>query len=207
MMSYIDELDIKKCRCNVFISKDNVCECGRTREEHDGYALKKSNIQQWDSKYCTTDDGKTDAYGNISFSGKHDVTSKFVRASHLTEPETIMRLLFAERQWNLDTPRLVISVIGGTKLKLDPKLIKTFCHGLIHMANRTSNSCWIITGGTNVGITKWIGQATKKTNESSNFSKEKITLLGIANWCTTYGNESLIRKKNETIFEYASKIG
>ena len=49
-----------------------------------------------------------------------------------------MGLFFSKELWNLKTPRLVISITGGARLNINPKLIKIFCQGLIHVATNTS---------------------------------------------------------------------
>ena len=69
-----------KCRCNIFIATENdkkTCECGLTEEEHHNKdAFRKSNIKQWNSAYCTTDDGITNAFGDITFLENSDFLSK-----------------------------------------------------------------------------------------------------------------------------------
>jgi hypothetical protein len=74
-----------KCRCKVFISieKDgDTCECGRKKRDHNEDALKISNIKQWNSAVCTTDDGITNAFGDIFFVQNSDLISK-VNQTHL----------------------------------------------------------------------------------------------------------------------------
>jgi len=48
-----------------------------------------------------------------------------------------MSLLF--KLWNLNKPKLVISITGGARLNINPSLIKIFCQGLLHVSEKTSN--------------------------------------------------------------------
>ena len=49
-----------------------------------------------------------------------------------------MGLFFSKELWNLNKPRLVISITGGARLKINPSLVKIFCQGLIRVATNTS---------------------------------------------------------------------
>lgn len=54
------------------------------------------------------------------------------------------------REWNLELPKLLISVQGGkANFELDPKLKKVLRKGLFKAAKTTD--AWIITSGTNTG--------------------------------------------------------
>lgn len=67
----------------------------------------------------------------------------------MTSPERILQLLL--HHWQLELPKLLISVHGGiANFDLQPKLKRVFNKGLIKAANTTG--AWIITGGTNTGM-------------------------------------------------------
>jgi SLOG in TRPM len=58
------------------------------------------------------------------------VAKQYVRLDHTTDVGVVWDLL--EKQWNLEPPKLIISVIGGAKrLKMKPRLLSTFKRGLI----------------------------------------------------------------------------
>ena len=55
---------------------ENVCECGLQQSEHGKSALKKTKIKNWNSAYCTTDAGITDAFGDLCFTEKIEKRAK-----------------------------------------------------------------------------------------------------------------------------------
>ena len=62
-----------------------------------------------------------------------------------------------EDGWNLQRPNLILSVTGGAKkFTLNPRIKKAFKSGFIRAAATTG--AWIITGGTNEGIMKLVGE-------------------------------------------------
>ena len=76
------------------------------------------------------------------------VSFQYVRLSHDTRPELVLQLLL--KTWQLDLPKLLISVHGGiANFDLQPKLKRVFRKGLLKAAKTTG--AWIITGGTNTG--------------------------------------------------------
>ncbi|KAL9974194.1 hypothetical protein ACROYT_G011206 [Oculina patagonica] len=98
-------------------------------------------------------------------------------------------------RWNLKTPNLVISVTGGAKsFVLKPRLKEVFRRGLIKAAKSTS--AWIITGGTNTGVMKHVGEAVKE--QAITFgSEDKVNVIGIATWGIVHRKESLIASKDK----------
>lgn len=65
-----------------------------------------------------------------------------------TRPELLLQLF--TREWNLETPKLLITVQGGkANFELQPKLKKVLRKGLLKAAKTTG--AWIFTGGTNTG--------------------------------------------------------
>lgn len=69
--------------------------------------------------------------------------------AHDTKPEYLWQLI--RREWNLEIPKLLISIQGGkANFELQPKLKKVLKKGLLKAARSTG--AWIFTGGTNTGI-------------------------------------------------------
>ena len=65
-----------------------------------------------------------------------------------SSPETILELFLAE--WELEPPKLIITVHGGTQnFILPPKLEEVFKRGLFKAVKSTS--AWLFTSGTNTG--------------------------------------------------------
>ena len=74
-----------------------------------------------------------------------------MRLSYDTPPDQILRLL--QQQWNLELPKLLISVHGGiANFDLQPKLKRVFKQGLLKAARTTG--AWIVSAGINTGT--WI---------------------------------------------------
>lgn len=73
---------------------------------------------------------------------------QYVRLAYDTRPELIVQLF--TREWNLELPKLLITVQGGkANFELQPKLKKVLRKGLLKAAKTTG--AWIFTGGTNTG--------------------------------------------------------
>lgn len=73
---------------------------------------------------------------------------QYVRLSYDTKPEAILQLMLKE--WQMELPKLVISVHGGMqKFELHPRIKQLLGKGLIKAAVTTG--AWIITGGVNTG--------------------------------------------------------
>uniref|UniRef100_A0A672Z6U9 Transient receptor potential cation channel, subfamily M, member 3 n=1 Tax=Sphaeramia orbicularis TaxID=375764 RepID=A0A672Z6U9_9TELE len=68
----------------------------------------------------------------------------YVRVSYDTKPDLLLHLM--TKEWQLDLPKLLISVHGGLQnFELQPKLKQVFGKGLIKAAMTTG--AWIFTGG------------------------------------------------------------
>ena len=71
-----------------------------------------------------------------------------MRLSFDTPPELILQLL--QNHWNLDLPKLLISVHGGiSNFDIQPKLKRVFRKGLLKAAKTTG--AWIVDGGIHSG--------------------------------------------------------
>ncbi|XP_051896151.1 transient receptor potential cation channel subfamily M member 7 isoform X2 [Pristis pectinata] len=176
------------------------CCCGRLVRQHLGFtaslAMKYSDVklgetanlekEEW-SVEKHTNESPTDAYGVINFQGgSHSYRAKYVRLSYDTKPEAVLRLMLKE--WQMELPKLVISVHGGMQnFELHPRIKQVVGKGLIKAAVTTG--AWILTGGVNAGVVKHVGDALK---EHISRSSRKICTIGIAPWGVIENRNDLI---------------
>ncbi|KAM6245980.1 transient receptor potential cation channel subfamily M member 7 isoform 3-T5 [Spheniscus humboldti] len=176
------------------------CCCGRLVRQHACFtaslAMKysdvklgenyKQEIEEW-SVEKHTEQTSTDAYGVINFQGgSHSYRAKYVRLSYDTKPEAILQLMLKE--WQMELPKLVISVHGGMqKFELHPRIKQLLGKGLIKAAVTTG--AWIITGGVNTGVAKHVGDALR---EHASRSSRKICTIGIAPWGVIENRNDLV---------------
>lgn len=74
---------------------------------------------------------------------------QYVRVSYDAKPDLLLHLM--TKEWQLELPKLLISVHGGLQnFELQPKLKQVFGKGLIKAAMTTG--AWIFTGGVNTGV-------------------------------------------------------
>uniref|UniRef100_A0A9J8BKL4 non-specific serine/threonine protein kinase n=1 Tax=Cyprinus carpio carpio TaxID=630221 RepID=A0A9J8BKL4_CYPCA len=176
------------------------CCCGRLVRQHVGFtatlAVKYSDVrltegglsdlEQW-SVEKHTEESPTDAYGVINFQGgSHSYRAKYVRLSYDSRPEAVLRLMLKE--WQMELPKIVISVHGGIQnFDLHPRIKQVVGKGLIKAAVTTG--AWILTGGVNTGVAKHVGDALK---EHMSRSARKICTVGIAPWGVIENRNDLI---------------
>uniref|UniRef100_A0A6Q2X4G9 non-specific serine/threonine protein kinase n=1 Tax=Esox lucius TaxID=8010 RepID=A0A6Q2X4G9_ESOLU len=134
-----------------------------------------------------TQESPTDAYGIVNFQGgSHSYRAKYVRLSHDSRPESILRLMLKE--WQMELPKILISVHGGIQnFDLHPRIKQVVGKGLIKAAVTTG--AWILTGGVNTGVAKHVGDALK---EHCSRSPKKICTIGIAPWGVIENRNDLI---------------
>lgn len=87
---------------------------------------------------------------------------QYVRLSYDSRPEAILRLMLKE--WQMELPKIVISVHGGIQnFDLHPRIKHVVGKGLIKAAVTTG--AWILTGGVNTGVCVcvWIKLSTVMT--------------------------------------------
>uniref|UniRef100_G3PW03 non-specific serine/threonine protein kinase n=1 Tax=Gasterosteus aculeatus aculeatus TaxID=481459 RepID=G3PW03_GASAC len=180
-----------------------VCCCGRLVRQHVGFtaslATKYSDVTSGDNSNLSmpeleewsveqhTEASPSDAYGVINFQGgSHSYRAKYVRLSHDSRPESILRLMLKE--WHMELPKILISVHGGVQnFELHPRLKQVVGKGLIKAAVTTG--AWILTGGVNTGVAKHVGDALK---EHCSRSSKKICTIGIAPWGVIENRNDLI---------------
>ncbi|KAM4744274.1 transient receptor potential cation channel subfamily M member 7 isoform 2-T2 [Anableps anableps] len=177
------------------------CCCGRLVRQHAGFtaslATKYSDVklgensnlpdpEEW-SVEKHTEASPSDAYGVINFQGgSHSYRAKYVRLSHDTRPESILRLMLKE--WHMELPKILISVHGGVQnFELHPRIKQVVGKGLIKAAVTTG--AWILTGGVNTGVAKHVGDALK---EHCSRSSKKIYTIGVAPWGVIENRSDLI---------------
>ncbi|EDO47658.1 predicted protein, partial [Nematostella vectensis] len=144
----------------------------------------------------------TDAFGELEFQGAGQPSrAKYIRLAHDTDPELVLRLLCGE--WALDLPKLLISVTGGAKnFILSPKIKRVLREGLLKAAQTTG--AWVITGGTNTGVMRHVGEAVKghtvmSRGEQLKNTAHQVHLIGIASWGIVDHKEMLVNPKVEVV--------
>uniref|UniRef100_A0A8C5WV12 Transient receptor potential cation channel subfamily M member 1 n=1 Tax=Laticauda laticaudata TaxID=8630 RepID=A0A8C5WV12_LATLA len=141
----------------------------------------------------------TDAFGNLEFQGGgHINKSMYIRVSYDTKPDLLLQLMV--RDWQLELPKLLISVHGGLQnFELQPKLKQVFGKGLIKAAMTTG--AWIFTGGVSTGIIRHVGDALK---DHSSKSRGRICAVGIAPWGIVENKEDLLGKDVTKLYQMMS---
>ncbi|KAL7980079.1 hypothetical protein Chor_001347 [Crotalus horridus] len=189
-------------KLGITVFRERKCCCGRLVRQHACFtaslAMKYSDVklgenfnqehEEW-SVEKHTEQSSTDAYGIINFQGgSHSYRAKYVRLSYDTRPEAILQLMLKE--WQLELPKLLVSVHGGMqKFELHPRIKQLLGKGLIKAAVTTG--AWIITGGVNTGVAKHVGDALK---EHASQSSRKICTIGIAPWGVIENRNDLVGK-------------
>uniref|UniRef100_A0A671XXG3 Transient receptor potential cation channel subfamily M member 3 n=1 Tax=Sparus aurata TaxID=8175 RepID=A0A671XXG3_SPAAU len=130
----------------------------------------------------------TSCHFSLFQGGGHSNKAMYVRVSYDTKPDLLLHLM--TKEWQLDLPKLLISVHGGLQnFELQPKLKQVFGKGLIKAAMTTG--AWIFTGGVNTGVIRHVGDALK---DHASKSRGKICTIGIAPWGIVENQEDLVGK-------------
>ncbi|XP_063305211.1 transient receptor potential cation channel subfamily M member 1 [Pelobates fuscus] len=190
----------RECIYIVANSKDsNRCYCGQLITQHiplpqnatankNGEASKQLETvpEKW-SIAKHTQLSPTDAFGILEFQGGgHSNKAMYIRVSYDTKPDSLLHLMVKE--WQLELPKLLISVHGGLQnFEMQPKLKQVFGKGLIKAAMTTG--AWIFTGGVSTGVIRHVGDALK---DHSSKSRGRICAIGIAPWGIVENKEDLI---------------
>ncbi|OPJ68588.1 transient receptor potential cation channel subfamily M member 6 isoform C [Patagioenas fasciata monilis] len=208
--SWIEEVFIKReCAHIIPSSKDphrcpagcQVCQnlirccCGRLIGDHPGVdcswpvcqtAPQGDDDEEW-SVQKHTKTSPTDAFGTISFQdGDHTYHAKYIRLSYDSNLDQLLHLMVKE--WQMELPKLVISVHGGIQnFKLPSKVKQVFSKGLVKAAETTG--AWIITEGINSGVSRHVGDALKGCASPH---MRKICAVGIPPWGVIENQRDLI---------------
>ncbi|KAJ3603567.1 hypothetical protein NHX12_028312 [Muraenolepis orangiensis] len=163
------------------------CCCGRLIGEHSGWdscpplsliTRPGQEVEECWSTECHTTASPTDAYGTVDFqdSAARVCRAKYVRVAVDSKAEAVLQLML--REWQMDRPKLLISVQGGSEnLVLPPKVSQAFSKGLLTAA--LSTGAWILTDGINTGVSRYVGEAVK-TFGSHNLRKRNT--VGVTPW-------------------------
>ncbi|XP_062874269.1 transient receptor potential cation channel subfamily M member 3 isoform X5 [Trichomycterus rosablanca] len=203
--SWIERAFSKRECVHIIVStKDpHRCCCGRLIGQHVGLPPGISSNQNVRSERTPKADAlsekwsiskhtqlsPTDAFGTIEFQGGgHSNKAMYVRVSYDTKADLLLHLM--TKEWQLELPKLLISVHGGLQnFELQPKLKQVFGKGLIKAAMTTG--AWIFTGGVNTGVIRHVGDALK---DHASKSRGKICTIGIAPWGIVENQEDLVGK-------------
>ncbi|NXY05428.1 TRPM6 protein, partial [Pteruthius melanotis] len=173
------------------------CYCGRLIGEHPGVEFSwpvyqdgsQSDGGEW-SVQKHTRMSPTDAFGTINFQdGDHTYHAKYIRLSYDSNLDQLLHLMVKE--WQIELPKLVISVHGGIQnFKLPSKVKQVFSKGLVKTAESTG--AWIITEGINSGrVSRHVGDALKGCASPH---LRKICAIGIPPWGIIENQRDLIGK-------------
>ncbi|KAM6036065.1 transient receptor potential cation channel subfamily M member 6 isoform 1-T2 [Theristicus caerulescens] len=172
------------------------CCCGRLIGDHPGVdcswpvyqAALQRNDEEW-SVQKHTKTSPTDAFGTINFQdGDHTYHAKYIRLSYDSNLDQLLHLMVKE--WQMELPKLVISVHGGIQnFKLPSKVKQVFSKGLVKAAETTG--AWIITEGINSGVSRHVGDALKGRASPH---LRKICAVGIPPWGIIENQRDLIGK-------------
>ena len=107
-------------------------------------------------------------HGDIVFLS--DRAAKYIVLSETSSTGLLSK--FVEGFWGVSKPEVLISVTGGARdFELSPPLARAFKSGLVEAA--TSSRGWIVTGGTDPGVMKLVGDACLESHLS-------VPVIGIA---------------------------
>uniref|UniRef100_A0A8B9J4H0 Transient receptor potential cation channel, subfamily M, member 3 n=1 Tax=Astyanax mexicanus TaxID=7994 RepID=A0A8B9J4H0_ASTMX len=183
--SWIERAFSKRECVHIIVStKDpHRCCCGRLIGQHVGLPPSISSNQNDKSERLFISKKK-----NVSHYFLMLLVHQYVRVSYDTKPDLLLHLM--TKEWQLELPKLLISVHGGLQnFELQPKLKQVFGKGLIKAAMTTG--AWIFTGGVNTGVIRHVGDALK---DHASKSRGKICTIGIAPWGIVENQEDLVGK-------------
>nr|XP_046242836.1 transient receptor potential cation channel subfamily M member 6 isoform X2 [Scatophagus argus] len=173
------------------------CCCGRLMGEHSWQeSLPPATLcpgpgqdveEDW-SIELHTKASPTNAYGTIDFqdTATRVCRAKYVRVAVDSKPEVLLQLML--REWQMERPKLLLSVQGGSEnFTLPPKVKQAFSKGLITAA--LSTGAWILTDGINTGVSKYVGEAVKTFG---GHDLRKRNTVGITPWGVIDNNTDLI---------------
>ncbi|XP_014306402.1 transient receptor potential cation channel subfamily M member 1-like isoform X1 [Myotis lucifugus] len=122
----------------------------------------------------------------------------YIRVSYDTKPDALLHLMV--KDWQLELPKLLISVHGGLQsFQMQPKLKQVFGKGLVKAAVTTG--AWIFTGGVSTGVISHVGDALK---DHSSKSRGRVCAIGIAPWGLVENKEDLIGKDVTRLYQTMS---
>lgn len=185
----IKEHDFCKKICAKYVpDPDNhgKCECGRERHKSciDGIWTEHLG-SDWEPRHHLIEE-VTNAYGSLTFYGAdRNTNSRYIRISDDSSTENVVDFMI--NRWKFgDATQLLISVIGSANGYVKNEAFETlFKRGLRKIA--VSTHAWVITGGTNVGVMKLVGEALRDVSQLDSTCTEynrvsRVMCIGIAPW-------------------------
>ncbi|XP_057302958.1 transient receptor potential cation channel subfamily M member 1-like [Hydractinia symbiolongicarpus] len=129
---------------------------------------------------------RTNAFGDIELGNRSQRRPKYIRVGDFTDTSKVLHMM--KTDWELqEVPNLIVSIIGGgNSFQINTNLHAELEQGLRKIATKTRS--WIITGGTDAGVMKFVGTALKDESD------ENVRLLGICTWGVISGREVLVNK-------------
>ncbi|KAL3837309.1 hypothetical protein ACJMK2_022675 [Sinanodonta woodiana] len=202
----IQNINMRKCSYYIASTEaqsEGMCKCGYRKGDHDENAIdlpKQEQPQQdlnWNFEQHSTTK-PTNAFGEIEFVGFNGNNAKFIRADSKTKIEHLLMMM--KNVWKIQKPDILISVIGGEEnFNLTPRLRELLQSGLLNIARDTA--AWIVTGGTNIGVAKHVGEAVKYSRLQFN-DKNNIVAIGIAPWGCIHNKQLLEEIKQKEPIKY-----
>nr|XP_004658189.2 transient receptor potential cation channel subfamily M member 1 isoform X2 [Jaculus jaculus] len=191
--------DPNRCCCGQFTNQ-HIPPLPSTTPSKDGEDSKQVETQpeKWSvSKH--TQSYPTDSYGILEFQGGgYSNKAMYIRVSYDTKPDSLLHLMV--KDWQLELPKLLISVHGGLQsFEMQPKLKQVFGKGLIKAAMTTG--AWIFTGGVSTGVVSHVGDALK---DHSSKSRGRVCAIGIAPWGMVENKEDLVGKDVTRVYQTMS---
>lgn len=126
--------------------------------------------------------------------------------SDLTSPADMIQYLYSKEGFSLSPPKLILSVTGGAQNFTIPlRMKKAFKEGLVKAAATTG--AWIITGGTNTGVMRLVGEAVAEeyAKYSTDREEDRLVVLGIATWGNVSMKDQLVTenfKRSPDVFSF-----
>lgn len=120
----------------------------------------------------------------------------------ISDPSKLIDILINKNKLAMRPPKLLISVTGGAQdFELDKNLELMLKRGLRRAAEATD--AWVVTGGSNCGIMKYVGQAMSEIEHGlSNGGNEdvgkRVPTIGIATFGSLKEREELLTGHTHT---------
>ncbi|XP_008848828.1 transient receptor potential cation channel subfamily M member 1 isoform X1 [Nannospalax galili] len=189
--------DPNRCCCGQLINQHIPPLPSRTPDKNENNQV-DAQPEKWSvSKH--TQSYPTDSYGILEFQGGgYFNKAMYIRVSYDTKPDSLLHLMV--KDWQLELPKLLISVHGGLQnFEMQPKLKQVFGKGLIKAAMTTG--AWIFTGGVSTGVISHVGDALK---DHSSKSRGRVCAIGIAPWGMVENKEDLVGKDVTRVYQTMS---
>ena len=133
----------------------------------------------------------TQVCGKLHYHGldPSDYQSNYIKVDKNDCTERVLVNHVFRKRWKLKNPKLLISVTGSAlNFQMKPNLRSVFRRGIAQAAKSTS--AWILTGGTNAGVMKHVGQSIfeysawrEDDDDNNNFD---VPLIGFATYETLH---------------------